>query len=83
MQNDSEEDEFGVNDKYFNFRDYKYPGVNLRDIEDPAVMEDLFPEKYVTQGRNPLASLMNIDGNDPNLMSSLGYDDDAGLLGAF
>ena len=46
MVNDSEEDEFGINDENFNFNHFKYPGVNLTDIETPALMADLFPEKY-------------------------------------
>ena len=40
------EDEFGVNDDYFNFKHYKYPGVETDDIEEPSLMQRLFPEKY-------------------------------------
>ena len=37
------EDDFGVNDDVFNFRDYKFQGkVDLEDIEEPEMMEDLF-----------------------------------------
>jgi len=41
------DDEFGVNDEYFNFNQFKFPGVDLTDIEDPEKMQDLFPEVYV------------------------------------
>lgn len=40
------EDEFGVNDKYFNFKRYQFEGVELDDIERPTLMQELFPEKF-------------------------------------
>ena len=32
------DDEFGVNDEYFNFNQFKFPSVELNDIEDPEKM---------------------------------------------
>jgi len=42
------DDEFGVNDKYFDFKRYQYEGVDLEDIEDPDLMQELFPEQNPT-----------------------------------
>ena len=33
MQHDSEEDTLGVNDQYFKFNQFKFPGVKLDDLE--------------------------------------------------
>ena len=47
MKAGSSEDELGVNDQYFDFKRYKFPGVQLNELEDPELLQELFPEQYM------------------------------------
>ena len=74
MLDDSEEDEFGVNDEHFNFNDFKYPKVKLDDIETPALMSKLFPEKYGINREEPTRTIdelasMYMEGADASLLA--------------
>jgi hypothetical protein len=55
-----------VNDKYFDFRRYQFKGVDLDDVEDPDLMEELFPEKFSKKKPASLLPQMFSEDELPN-----------------
>lgn len=69
VSEESEDDELGVNDKFFNFNKFKYQGVDLTDLDDPEKMQELFPEKY-GQKRGLFNDTSKFLRRDPSQFSS-------------